>query len=998
MTQAIPLSEQFDSAPFESFEWLRTKEIPSLKVLVSEYRHKKTQAMHYHIAADNPENVFLVALRTVPEDSAGVAHILEHTALCGSEKYPVRDPFFMMIRRSLNTFMNAFTSSDWTAYPFASQNRKDFNNLLDVYLDAVFFSRLDELDFRQEGHRVEFENPTDPSSNLVFKGVVFNEMKGAMSSPVSTVYDVLNRHLFPSTTYHFNSGGDPENIPDLRYEELKSFYKSHYHPSNAVFMTYGDMPVKALQEKFEQKALQRFDFLEEKIFVGDEKRYQQPLNVEEVYALDIVGDDETALKDKTHFVLAWLLGYSTDLEEHLKMQLLSDVLLGNSASPLQQALENTELGIPSSLCGLETSNREMSFMCGLEGSNPEQAQAYEDLVMSVLEDIVKNGVNQQFVESALHQLELSQREIGGGGYPYGLQLILTGLPSAMHRGDPIALLDLDPVLERLRVEIKDPGFIPRLVNEKLLQNKHRVRLSMKPDSELNLRKKVAEEKRLQAMKAAMSEQEKVEVVDLAKRLSERQMQKDDESVLPKVGLEDVPEDIHIPEGLTETLFNTPYRFPVTTYEQGTNGIVYQQIIIELPDLDDELLGVLPYYTRCLTEVGSAGRDYLETQAKQASVTGGLHAYTSIRSLPDDEQKTKSYLVISSKALVANHYAMSQLMKETLEDVKFHEHIRIAEMLAQQRAHAEQSVTGSGHSLAMQAAASGMAPTAELSYRLNGLEGIKALKALDEGLKASGQGKQNLVALADKFALIHQKILTQPRQWLLIAEPEKLSQFKNDLKKVWQESTYQASSTQLTLQLGTIRETRKQLWVTSTQVNFCAKAYPTVTVDHEDAAPLTVLGGFLRNGYLHRAIREQGGAYGSGASQDSSIAAFRFFSYRDPRLVSTLEDFDKSIVWLLNESHSAAQLEEAILGVIGDIDKPSSPSGEAKQAFHNTLFGRTAEQRKAFRARILQVTLSDLLRVGERYLNPENASVAVITNGDTQQQLGDLALGMTVFQL
>lgn len=219
----------------------------------------KTGATHYHLSADNNENVFLVALRTIPTDSTGVAHMLEHTALCGSERFPVRDPFFMMIRRSLNTFMNAFTSSDWTAYPFASQNRKDFDNLMDVYLDAVFFSRLHELDFAQEGHRFEFDTPDDANSDLVYKGVVFNEMKGAMSSPVSTLWQTVTEHLFPTTTYHYNSGGEPENIPDLSYQQLKDFYKIHYHPSNAVFMTFGDIPAYEHHEVFENKVLNRFE-------------------------------------------------------------------------------------------------------------------------------------------------------------------------------------------------------------------------------------------------------------------------------------------------------------------------------------------------------------------------------------------------------------------------------------------------------------------------------------------------------------------------------------------------------------------------------------------------------------------------------------------------------------------------------------------------------------------------------------------------------------------
>ena len=229
-------------AAHPAFEPVRQETIESLNITVEQFEHRATGAVHYHLASDNNENVFLVALRTVPEDSTGVAHILEHTALCGSERFPVRDPFFMMLRRSLNTFMNAFTSSDWTAYPFASQNRKDFDNLLDVYLDAVFFSRLDPLDFAQEGHRVEFAEPGNADSDLVFKGVVFNEMKGAMSSVSSTLWHTLCEHLFPTSTYHYNSGGDPAHIPDLSYDQLKAFYRSHYHPSNAIFMTFGDIP------------------------------------------------------------------------------------------------------------------------------------------------------------------------------------------------------------------------------------------------------------------------------------------------------------------------------------------------------------------------------------------------------------------------------------------------------------------------------------------------------------------------------------------------------------------------------------------------------------------------------------------------------------------------------------------------------------------------------------------------------------------------------------
>jgi presequence protease len=436
--------------PYPTFELLRRQPIDALKLTVEEYRHRKTGAQHIHLAADNNENVFLVALRTVPHDNTGVAHILEHTALCGSEKYPVRDPFFMMIRRSLNTFMNAFTSSDWTAYPFASQNRKDFSNLLDVYLDAVFFSRLDELDFAQEGHRVEFAEPGNADSELVFKGVVFNEMKGAMSSVPAQLWHTLCKYLYPTSTYHYNSGGDPEHIPDLTYDELKAFYHTHYHPSNAIFMTYGDISAAEHQVIFETRALARFEALDHQIQVTGEKRYHAPVNVEEAYPLD-EGEDATR---KTHVVLGWLLGEVTDLEQSLEAHLLASVLLDNSASALQQALETTDLGqAPSPLCGLDDSQYEMAFVCGLEGCEQDKAPEVEQLILDTLRQVAEQGVPQSELEAALHQLELQQREVGGDGHPYGLQLIMTALTSATHRGDPIALLDVDAALISLRQKI-----------------------------------------------------------------------------------------------------------------------------------------------------------------------------------------------------------------------------------------------------------------------------------------------------------------------------------------------------------------------------------------------------------------------------------------------------------------------------------------------------------------------------------------------------------------
>ncbi|MDH5425473.1 MAG: insulinase family protein [Gammaproteobacteria bacterium] len=977
------MTNKTDSHP--AFRSMGMQTIESLNLSVEQYEHIKTGAMHYHLNTDNDENVFLVALRTVPMDSRGVAHILEHTALCGSEHYPVRDPFFMMIRRSLNTFMNAFTSSDWTAYPFASKNRKDFDNLLAVYLDAVFFSRLHELDFQQEGHRVEFEKADDPSTDLVYKGVVYNEMKGAMSSPVSQLWQLFTKYLFPNSTYHYNSGGEPDHIPDLTYDDLKNFYKKHYHPSNAIFMTYGNISASEHQAVFEKNALSQFEKLDEEIKVADEKRYYSPLIIEESYALDKEEINASA-QGKTHHVMGWLLGKSMDLYDMLSAHILSDVLLDNSSSPLMHALETSDIASsPSALCGLEDSNREMCFMCGVEGSQPEHAEKFEKMVLDVLNDVASNGIEQSQVEAVLHQLELSQREIGGDGYPYGLQLILAGLSAATHRGNPIDVLNLDPVLAQLREDIKQPDFVKNLVKNLLLNNPHRIRLTLKPDAELASHRDAAEKQRLAEMKKHLSEAEIQKIISTAEDLAARQQEEDDPDVLPKVGLEDVPARMSIAEGkLVETAGQT-----VSFYEQGTNGIAYQQLIVDMPALSDELLAVLPYYSSIITELGCDGKSYMQTQAWQAAVSGGVSAYYSMRGQVDDEQKVKAYFVLSGKALVSKHAELTELMHKTIDAVSFDEKNRIRELIAQKRAGMEQSVTGSGHSLAMAAASSLMSPVAKLSNSLSGLQGIVSIKQLDSAL----DNDADLNALVEKFKQLHALIVSAPRQHLLIADSESQDALVNDVANTWLANKTDHFSA---FSVPAVCDNVKQMWVTSTQVNFCSKAFKTVPAGHPDAAALSVLGGFMRNGFLHTHLRENGGAYGGGASQDSTTGAFRFYSYRDPRLLATLEDFDKSVDWVIEGKHDERLLEEAILGVIGSMDKPGSPAGEAKQAFHNNLYGRTVAQRQAYRERILSVTMDDLKRVAKSYLKTQQHSTAVITNASSYEQTGDL--GMAVFHL
>lgn len=583
----------------------------------------------------------------------------------------------------------------------------------------------------------------------------------------------------------------------------------------------------------------------------------------------------------------------------------------------------------------------------------------------------------------LHQLELSQREVGGGRFPYGLQLMMRVLPASLHGGDPIAFLNIDPVLEDLRQRIKDPELIKRLVRTLFLDNPHRVRLTMMPDTSLGARRAVAEKERLRAIRTAMREEQAARVVEQAEILKARQEAADDPEILPKVGLQDIPPELSIPEGHSEVVGGTP----VTWFSAGTNGLIYQQLVIDLPALDAELVDDLPLFCALMTEVGCGDLDYLQAQAWQAAVSGGISARTSVRGHIDDIQRLGAYCVVAGKALARNQKSLSKLLQETFVRARFDELTRLRELVSQIRASQEARVTDHGHVLAMSAANAGMGPYGALAHRWDGLDGLRRLKRLDDALADEGE----LKAFARRLERIQAALLGAERQLLLVSEEGEQESLRAALEEHWRPIAEEERVVAERFAAEPVRFTVNQGWATSTQVSFCAKAYPTVPQDHVDAPVLTVLGPFLRNGYLHRAIREQGGAYGAGASYRPDTGAFGFSSYRDPRLRETLADFDRAVAWMATADHEFRLLEEAILSVISDIDRPESPAGEAIGTFYGALHGRDVEQRRQFRRAILDVTIEDLRRVSREYFVPEAASTAVVSNHETlraeAEQLG-----------
>lgn len=970
----VDVTESITQTIHPAFQLLRQHHVEALDIQVSEYKHKVTGAVHYHLATNHDENVFLVAFRTQPMDSKGTAHILEHTALCGSEKFPVRDPFFLMIRRSLNTFMNAFTAADWTAYPFATQNKKDFQNLLSVYLDAAFAANLNPLDFAQEGIRIELEN-----DQAVYKGVVFNEMKGAMSSPTDQLYHQLAHHLFPETTYHYNSGGDPKDIPDLSYEQLVDFYKTHYHPSNAVFMTFGNQSAYDLQEQFETLALHKFS-QGTTLYSKPEKRLTAPVEVTESYAVD--SED---LKDKTYHVMSWLLPETSDTKLRLGMRLVEGILLENSASPLRHYLETCGYAQSTGpLMGVDDSNFEMTFYCGVQGSNAEHAETFKNGILDILKEVASKPVDTDFVDAILHQIELHQREINGDGTPYGLSLILNGLGSAIHHSDPVHVWDVDSAIEQVKEELKDPMWLSNLIQTHLLDNPHRVQMTLVPDATKSVKEQQAEQARLAEITATLTDAQKVEIEAKTAALKQRQDTPDNLELLPKVGLEDVPAELQIVQGQLREIICNGLDTPLNLYHAGTNGIYYQQVLIQIPD---EIVQS-PYFNLLsilMGEVGAGEYDYLEFQQIQTAVSGGLGMGASLRSKVDDKDRISAWLTLTTKSLTQKLDAI-QLLKLAFEQLRFDEKDRIIELLQQRKTRWQSRLSGSGHSYAMQAASRQMSALARRDYHNTGLGALNWLSDLVTKIDQDDAAYQ---ALIGELQAIHRKLLQAPKQFLLVCEEHQSDRLVEEVQNVWDKLAVDQAPVSLTA-VEQVNTSDDEAWLIQANVQFCASAYQAVDVAHPDAAPLMVLAAYLRNGFLHSAIREKGGAYGGGASYDGNACSFRFYSYRDPRLAETFNDFEASVQWLINTEQQPHQLEEAILGLVASMDKPGSPAGEAITACYALLHARTPKFRKILRERLLNVNLDDLQRVAKQYLlaqKPVKAVVAPFAKREELQKLG-----------
>ncbi len=939
--------------------------VPELNLTAIKLNHKPTGARLLHLACDDPNNVFAIGFRTPPNDSTGVAHILEHTVLCGSEKYPVRDPFFTMLKRSLNTFMNAMTAADWTLYPVASMNRKDFYNLMGIYLDATFFPMLREQDFRQEGHRLDFADESNPDS-LMIKGVVFNEMKGAMADPSSLLGRRLNAALFPTTCYGKNSGGEPLVIPELSWQQLRSFHESYYHPSNSWIFTYGNLPLEEHVKQIEKLALSRFTQQEVNSEIPLESRLTAPIQRTETFP---VGPDDEQ-QQISMVQMAWLTCPIEDTFERSAIGILTNLLLGNPAAPLYQALIESGLGRNLSPgTGYHDDYRDTFLTAGLQGTDPEKLPEIEALIIETLRQVEKNGLPQERIDAALHQYEFASREVTGDQYPYGLGLMMRLFGPWLHANDPFSTLMIGQNLERLKSATADPQFFPNMIRRHLLDNPHRVTLLLRPDTEHAQREEQAFAAHLRHIKATLDATRIAEIKAQNSALKKGQETPDDTSCLPTLDLA----DIEVEERVTPFHRQTKADCETFWFTQPTNGISYLNMHFDTGFLEVSLRPYLPIFCALMPQIGAAGHDYLAMSRRITAATGGVRFGTNLLESPLNLDSMHPVIELKSKCLDRNQATLCKILTDILTRPDFDDLDRLRTVIGQIRTSMENSIPGAGHSFASRAAAAMLTPTASLREEWSGMTQVQTIQQIS---KLDNQGLSKLAKMFKEIAAglfvsvqtavaitaeeAAQKSIQKPLNALLSSLPDRPQSLPQPPAK-------------FTGQPGSIG------WQYNLPVAYVARVFRTVAYTHPDAPALMVLAKLLRADFLHREIREKGGAYGGMAGYNADGGLFSMLSYRDPHLERTLDVYGEAVEWARQGNFSDEMVRESILTTFADLDRPLSPGGRGYREFIHQQQGVSHDMLQTFRNGILAVNQKQLAHVAERYLRQsfDSSSVGVL---------------------
>lgn len=953
--------------------------MPELQLTAFDLQHDKTGAEYLHVARDDSNNVFSIGFKTNPPDHTGVPHILEHTTLCGSEKYPVRDPFFKMLPRSLSNFMNAFTSSDHTSYPFATTNRQDFKNLMSVYLDATLHPLLKENDFNQEGWRIGPENPVavadgqaraSENRKLVFKGVVYNEMKGMVSDASYLYYIKFQNEIFPDIN---NSGGDPQSMTDLTHKQLKDFHSKNYHPSNAKLFTYGDTP---LADHVEGISRQLNGFVKRQA----DKAVKTPINLKggPLYCTVKGPVDPLVDKDMQHKTsTSWLMGDSSNTLETFSLSIMASLLLDGYGSPLYQALIETGLGPDwSPNTGYDSSGKIGIFSVGLNGVKEADFTKVKHAVQSKLHEIYQNGFDRSKVDGILHQLELSLKHKTA---KFGMSLMQRVQPGWFNGVDPFDALAWNEIVTSFKQRFAEEAYLEGLL-EKYLLNDLTLTFTMEPsetygqdvvnEEAMRLTAKIEEVSREAGGEAEARKQLTAREFELLK--VQEKASDEDVNCLPSVHLKDVPRQMEKKPVRDSTLGDVKVQWR----EANTNGLTYFRAINTLVGLPSELRMLVPLFTASIMRLGTKDKTVEELEDLIKLKTGGISTSYHSTPSPMDMKASTEGLSFSGYALDSNIPAMYELLRTTIQETNFdgpEAESKIRHLLQADATGALDAISGSGHSYARRYTEAGLTHDGLLSEQIRGLTQVQLTGELAN--RSPVEGLWDVIA---KLKSIQQFAISNSSRFrvALTCGNEAVSTNEEALQKFLGRFPRSSSIPQGGRPVCADMFERNTFFPLPYQVYFSALAVPTVSYIHPSGAPLQILSQLLTHKHLHHEIREKGGAYGGGAYSRGLNGLFGYYSYRDPNPQNTLKIMRDAGRWARGKEWTDQNLEEAKLSVFQGVDAPESVSQEGMTRF---LSGIDEEMEQNKREQLLDVKKEDLRDVAHQYLveGMKDARLAVL---------------------
>lgn len=921
--------------------------VETLQGVVYRIEHSKSGARILHLHNTDAENLFSISFPTPPPDDTGVAHILEHAVLAGSRKYPVREPFFEMIKMSMATFINAMTGYDKTYYPVASNVKKDLFNLAEVYFDAVFHPLLTEQTFKREGHHLAPADKDEPTGDLAISGIVYNEMKGAFSSPESLLYRRLIRSLLPDTIYGNESGGHPDAIPDLTYEGLKEFHGTYYHPSNGYFFLYGDIPTRDYLAFLGDK-LDVFDAQTIRPGMTRQPRWDRPQLLEDGYP---IGENDS-LEEKTYLALQWLTGDATNPEMVVLMRVLNLILLGNEGAPLKKAVVDSKLGSDLIASGDSSAGLESTYGVGIKGSEPDRMEAFAALVTETLSQIAEDGIEPDRAEAAFQQAAYHYLEI----LPmFPLHALRRVLSTWIYGVDPVSFLDMGAHLSAARERFEaEPDLFSRLIREQLLENRHRLDLVLKPDPDLQARMDGAFQDDMKDRRARLTDEQMQQVAADAEeldRLNGTPNSPEALARLPQLAVGDLPRELtHIPTQVEDVDGVELLRNDVPA-----NGVSYLILDFDLQGLPEALWPYLPRYTEGVRKLGAAGMGYEEMAHRIAANTGGISCTPIFTTHGADADRSLLRLRFSLKTLDEQMVPALGVLQDLLFAIDPNDSARLRDVLVQSLARYRTGMVHDGSNTAYYHAGRGLNPEAYLSELVNGLPQLDLCERLSGGFEAE-QGD-----LMEKIEAIRDFLLNRGRLAVSFTGSDGAFQSVREALSDWNGRMDGASIVDTPIGFAPFDRPPCEGLAGPVQVAHCARMVPAPHYAHSDETLLRVGTHLVRMDYILSEIRFKGNAYGAWFSYDALGRMLYFGSYRDPHVARTLEVFDGVADFVRAANWTQTDIDRAIIATAKYEEQPIRPSEATSRALYRHLSGITPRVREEHYAQLREATPGEVRR-------------------------------------